>query len=463
MKRVCVVLLVLMLLPVVVANPTTYTDAYLNNTWLTIDNTKIAQPANTVAFTIKNGVNNVSFGNASGANYILGNLGIGTTTPGALLHLNAGAGNYPNIYFTGNNNARTGYITLEGGTGYFYYNPGANGGHHFRNSSSGTMLMLLANGHVGIGTTAPNQKLDVNGSINISNATAKIYTPELCLAGNCQTAWPSGGGGGWTDGGAIVYTTTTADNVGIGTTTPAAKLTIGNNVGSTYLNTYPEYQTIIYDGGVAALSYGWGINANTMVFNSGAGAYRFDRGGAATTLTMDTAGNVRIGSGTPTQATLAGELYVTGDIEADGTIYGPGVDVAERFTTSDTFLPGELAVLDLHGGVRKSSEPYSTIVAGVVTTKPALVLGSDNEGVALALKGQVPVRVNDENGPVKAGDYLVTSSTPGVAMGCRLSDLASAGTMQELRSLMIANERCRNAVFGKAMTDVEDGRVIGLV
>ncbi|MEK7590933.1 MAG: hypothetical protein AAB489_01865, partial [Patescibacteria group bacterium] len=34
----------------------------------------------------------------------------------------------------------------------------------------------------------------------------------------------------------------------------------------------------------------------------------------------------------------------------------------------------------------------------------------------LALAGRVPVMVSDENGPIRPGDLLTTSSTPGVAM-----------------------------------------------
>ncbi|MCK9994433.1 MAG: hypothetical protein Dbin4_02953, partial [Alphaproteobacteria bacterium] len=38
--------------------------------------------------------------------------------------------------------------------------------------------------------------------------------------------------------------------------------------------------------------------------------------------------------------------------------------------------------------------------------------------VPLALSGRVPVKVSAENGPIKPGDLLTTSSTPGHAMRC---------------------------------------------
>jgi len=56
----------------------------------------------------------------------------------------------------------------------------------------------------------------------------------------------------------------------------------------------------------------------------------------------------------------------------------------------------------------------------VVSSVPAITIGSidDNEtsAVPVALSGRVPVKVNTENGPIKVGDPLTSSSTPGVAM-----------------------------------------------
>jgi hypothetical protein len=67
--------------------------------------------------------------------------------------------------------------------------------------------------------------------------------------------------------------------------------------------------------------------------------------------------------------------------------------------------------------------PYSTLVAGIYSTKPG-VLGSpytiDNPNLAkevpMAVVGIVPCKVSTENGPIKVGDLLVSSPTPGHAM-----------------------------------------------
>ena len=57
-----------------------------------------------------------------------------------------------------------------------------------------SIIIQTATG-IGIGTTSPTTKLDVNGSINISLSTGILYAPQICLAGTCQTSWPSGADG----------------------------------------------------------------------------------------------------------------------------------------------------------------------------------------------------------------------------------------------------------------------------
>jgi hypothetical protein len=94
-----------------------------------------------------------------------------------------------------------------------------------------------------------------------------------------------------------------------------------------------------------------------------------------------------------------------------------------------------------------SSEPYSTLVAGIYSTKPG-VLGSQHRAedpqltreVPMAIVGIVPCKVSAENGPVSRGDLLVSSSTPGYAM---------RGTDKE---------RLTGAVIGKALQPLPSGK-----
>ncbi|MFA5945920.1 MAG: hypothetical protein WC802_03365 [Patescibacteria group bacterium] len=121
-----------------------------------------------------------------------------------------------------------------------------------------------------------------------------------------------------------------------------------------------------------------------------------------------------------------------------GVTTGAGTpDIAENVPVSDlTLEKGDVMALDTSATgdgslynnfkAKKSQSAYDSQLLGVVSTSPGLILnGPDNvadENMSkpnerlLALAGRVPVKVSDQNGPVKQGDYLTSSSTPGVAM-----------------------------------------------
>jgi hypothetical protein len=105
-----------------------------------------------------------------------------------------------------------------------------------------------------------------------------------------------------------------------------------------------------------------------------------------------------------------------------------GADVAERVNASEALQPGDVVEIDpAHPDhFRLARTAYSTLLAGVISSKPAIVMGVEGITVAndsasdarppLALVGRVPVRVSTENGPIHVGDLLVASATPGHAM-----------------------------------------------
>jgi hypothetical protein len=131
----------------------------------------------------------------------------------------------------------------------------------------------------------------------------------------------------------------------------------------------------------------------------------------------------------------------------EALVIDTGADLAEIYTTNDSSIEeGDVVSLDpsLKTGMKKSQKPYDQNVLGIISTRPGLVIGGvDKEGVRampVALAGRVPVKVSIENGKIAAGDYLTTSSTPGVAM----------------RSTRAG------AIIGKAMTSFE-GEEVGQI
>ena len=118
----------------------------------------------------------------------------------------------------------------------------------------------------------------------------------------------------------------------------------------------------------------------------------------------------------------------TGRVFADGGFQPSGADLAESMeVTGDRsrYGAGDLLVIDttVTRHLALAKKPYSTLVAGIYSTKPGM-LGSTRkigepsgaDEIPLAVVGIVPCKVTAENGPIQIGDLLVTSSTQGHAM-----------------------------------------------
>ena len=87
-------------------------------------------------------------------------------------------------------------------------------------------------------------------------------------------------------------------------------------------------------------------------------------------------------------------------------------DLAENYTSDSDYAPGTVLVFDGEAEVTQSATSHDTRIAGVVSTNPAYLMNSKENGVAVALQGRVPCRVL---GPVSKGDRVVSSHIAGVA------------------------------------------------
>jgi len=95
-------------------------------------------------------------------------------------------------------------------------------------------------------------------------------------------------------------------------------------------------------------------------------------------------------------------------------------DLAEDWPTEYSDIEaGDVVAVDPYKKVhiKKGSKDDSPI--GIISTEPGYVLSQIDDGRIyrpVALAGRVPVKITDENGPVKAGDLLTPASTAGYAM-----------------------------------------------
>jgi hypothetical protein len=88
------------------------------------------------------------------------------------------------------------------------------------------------------------------------------------------------------------------------------------------------------------------------------------------------------------------------------------------------------------------------VVSGANGIHPGIQMhqeGMLEGGKNVALSGRVYVQADATNGPIKPGDLLTTSSTPGCAM--RVTD----------------HLRAQGAILGKAMTGLSEGKGMVLV
>lgn len=175
-------------------------------------------------------------------NPIGGNVGIGTTSPGYPLDVKGNVNAYN--YLVNGTPISAGSLGALTGSGAANYIPKFNGTKSLTNS------VIYQNGsNVGIGTTSPSTALDVNGNIHygtnsfISSGIGgnKLYLQET--TGNA-TYINDGNNRFVVSAGAFdlrngattkFYVNTTTGNVGIGTTTPGAKIDLYNPGGQSVL------------------------------------------------------------------------------------------------------------------------------------------------------------------------------------------------------------------------------------
>lgn len=185
---------------------------------------------------------------------------------------------------------------------------------------------------------------------------------------------------------------------------------------------------------------GTGLEMNfgntTGSFSSTTSKYLDFQNAGASVFTVSAFGTTTIGDGTTNN--MAGlqigyggicvdndgacTASTTGRITAVETQTGNS-DLAEMYFSSTKLKPGEVVTLAGGLSIDRATKGSKTPVLGVVSTKPGLTLGFDDEslnqgetGYPLALSGRVPVILSTENGPIKRGDQLMLSSLPGVAM-----------------------------------------------
>jgi hypothetical protein len=369
--------------------------------------------------------------------YALGNnVGIGTTTPTTALQV-AGSisaqvpGGDPSfVLYKGDGGAANLFsgIANTGTNGFNRLSFFTNNAPQWAGSTEN--MVILNSGNVGVGTIAPQRLVQVGQSF-AQNPSLQIGGSDNSSAGSYALLF-----GAWRDVEANMASGIVA--------TPVWACCGGYPLGSGP-GIYP---------GIRANSlsfYNLYNPANPSestpeMFLDGTDGY-MGLGTVTPAEKLEVNGNIKLtsGSGGHVVFTDGSQQSVAWTGVLSGGDYAESVDISRM---RDSLEPGDLITIDeeQNGRFIKSSTAYSPLVSGVYATKPGVVgrrqprAKSQEDEVPMAMVGIVPTKVSTENGPIRRGDLLVSSSTPGYAM---------KGTDRE---------KLTGAVLGKALETLDSGK-----
>jgi hypothetical protein len=282
-------------------------------------------------FNIRNsGGSTIANISVSGSSYFNGgNVGIGTTTPSFRLSVSASSssdgiqviqGGISKIELKGDgttvwgSSADFGRLTYDTGKAILQAQSGKALSLGANNLSDHLYINTSAN--VGIGTTTPNAKLDISGSLNISGSGVQV--PLQVSSGSTPLLFVSQSG-----------------NVGIGTTAPLSKLDVRGDDINIRVGAIGNYS-----------SFEWNNSSGyTAINTSGSQNWPiYFRQNSQTRMTIAvTTGNVGIGTTTPNakldvsgSAIISGSFTVTPGTVREFQVNTTGVDIGNLITDTHT-------------------------------------------------------------------------------------------------------------------------------
>jgi hypothetical protein len=335
-----------------------------------------------------------------------GSVGIGTSSPAYNLHVNASGDS--RIIITDSvqgSTANDGTYVRQSGVNSSIVNQ-ENGTLQFGTNNS-FVQTILANGNVGIGTSSPTEKLDVNGAVAFRGATASFasasavgmidqptsgitrmlsFGPDVSTLGSFQFYIT----GANNTGGVSPMTITNTGNVGIGTASPTVPLDVvgatsseqfrvGNTTGGTDFGiTVIENDAVVLNSAEGATARDLVIQlggterarftANGLTFNGDTAAANalddYEEGTFTATLSPSDSGSISLSAATCTYTKIGRQVVVKGliAISSVSTPVGASVTIGGLpFTIiNSTAGRGSFSVVILDASASYTAATYPT-------------------------------------------------------------------------------------------------------
>jgi len=386
-----------------------------------------------------------------------GNVGVGTTSPAFKLDV-TGNGNYSGTlkigaYTLPSTDGSSGQVLKTNGLGTLSWQSDQVGSSQW--NVSGSDIYNNNSGKVGIGTSTPAFKLDVNGNGNYSG-TLKIgaYTlPSvdgtggqlLGTDGSGNVSWQSITGSQWVTSGSNLYNTS-AVYIGIGTSTPGQKLDVTGNgyytIGN-FINATADYDFFGVVGkcdngtnhGTGVLGVGGlaGIEGDGGNSGNGNAIGVIGRAGDNGTIGILGVGGPALGRGVVGQAGAIG-VQGTGEVGVEGLGTGTGgIGIDASGTSYAGYFSGDVVVTGTFSNpsdrkLKQDIKPLTGALDIITKLNPSVYTYRTNEFKQMHLPGGTHYGlIADEvqvllPGAVKKSHHLATFGTDVNNKDQKLSD-----------------------------------------
>jgi hypothetical protein len=309
-----------------------------------------------------------------------GNVGIGTTSPGATLEISS----TDNVGAIINSTNTFTFLDLENdGTNRVQIGNASDGDFIIRTSDAERMR-VTSSGNVGVNTASPSEKLDVNGTVNLTNlkiATAQGSDGQVLTSTGSGIAWEDVSGGLPTSGGTMTGDVRFNDNVyaRFGTT-GTGDLIIGHtDFGSPYSTILEngsgdlkiQATNLLLESANGETYVDCNFNGSVDLYYNNSKKFETTNTGVSTTGDSTITGDVGIGTTSP-----SAKLHVNGQ---NGLIVGDGNETGLSINNG-TYI---YKIGDIDGGENQSfieidSASQKTIFnntnVGIGTTSPSSLI-----------------------------------------------------------------------------------------